>query len=489
MAKKPLRDIVIVLPGITGSVLQKDGRDLWALSSQAMFRAIGSLGDSLQEMRLDGDDPKITDLGDGIRATRLMPDAHIVPGLEKIDGYSHLLKSIKDNFKVSPGDASSAQPGNFFEFPYDWRRDNRFAAGELKKLVDLHLPLWRKSSGADDAKVILVAHSMGGLVARHYLEVLKGWRDCRALVSFGTPYRGSLNALDYLANGYKRWFMDLTEVMRTFTSIYQLMPIYEAVKIGGKFRRVAECDGIPNVSAPRARQALVFHRDIEESVKAHEQASPYQNNGYKIMPFVGIRQPTSQSAALVNGRLRVSRTLPDVVEALLDGGDGMVPRASAIPIEYSNEHRGSFCSERHGSLQRNAAVLDDLLGRIEQMQAVNAGGARFAGPEIPTPSRKPSIKSRPAIALDLQDLYFTGEPIELRADIRDGSAAGAISVTIAPVGKGQKSLHRMSRQKDGHWALKLDELVPGAYRIEVGAAATGPRSPAPVHDIFAVTTR
>jgi hypothetical protein len=35
---------------------------------------------------------------------------------------------------------------------------------------------------------------MGGLVARYYLEVLGGWEKCRALFTFGTPHRGSLNA-------------------------------------------------------------------------------------------------------------------------------------------------------------------------------------------------------------------------------------------------------------------------------------------------------
>jgi pimeloyl-ACP methyl ester carboxylesterase len=39
-------------------------------------------------------------------------------------------------------------------------------------------------------KLILVGHSMGGLVARYFLECLEGWRDTRRLVTFGTPYRG-----------------------------------------------------------------------------------------------------------------------------------------------------------------------------------------------------------------------------------------------------------------------------------------------------------
>ena len=32
MSRIPIPDVVVLLPGITGSVLQKDGRDVWALS-------------------------------------------------------------------------------------------------------------------------------------------------------------------------------------------------------------------------------------------------------------------------------------------------------------------------------------------------------------------------------------------------------------------------------------------------------------------------
>jgi hypothetical protein len=35
MLKTKMRDVVILLPGITGSILQKDGSDIWALSGRA----------------------------------------------------------------------------------------------------------------------------------------------------------------------------------------------------------------------------------------------------------------------------------------------------------------------------------------------------------------------------------------------------------------------------------------------------------------------
>ena len=61
----------------------------------------------------------------------------------------------------------------------------------LKEQTDRWLWEWRRES--PEAKLILVGHSMGGLVARYFLECLEGWRDTRQLVTFGTPYRGSLN--------------------------------------------------------------------------------------------------------------------------------------------------------------------------------------------------------------------------------------------------------------------------------------------------------
>ena len=45
---------------------------------------------------------------------------------------------------------------------------------------------------------------MGGLVARYFIEALGGWEVTRALITFGTPYRGSVNAIDFLAHGFKK---------------------------------------------------------------------------------------------------------------------------------------------------------------------------------------------------------------------------------------------------------------------------------------------
>jgi hypothetical protein len=88
----------------------------------------GRSGRSVHDLELHDDDPAVDDLGDGVTAPRLQPDLHLIPGLWSIDGYSHIRSSISATFDVIDGQ-------NWFDFPYDWRRDNRVAARHLAENV------------------------------------------------------------------------------------------------------------------------------------------------------------------------------------------------------------------------------------------------------------------------------------------------------------------------------------------------------------------
>jgi pimeloyl-ACP methyl ester carboxylesterase len=361
----------------------------------------------------------------------------------------------------------------------EFRRDNRVTARKLKKLIDRKLPQWREHRGAKDAKVILLAHSMGGLIARYYLEVLEGWRDCKALVTFGTPYRGSVKALNFLGNGYKKLFIDLTEVMRSFTSIYQLLPIYKMVKVANEYQRVAEIDEIPGVVKERAEQALAFHREIEEAVNKHREDVHYLQSGYKLIPVVGTRQDTLQSAELSEGKLSVSCDLPAWIDGLGEG-DGTVPRLSAIPIELDREYRETYVAEQHSSLQNSRQILSDLRDRLRQMQIPHQP---IRGPEL-----NPEGAERAAINLNLDDLYIASEPVELRAKLLNLSEdPGVLRARITPVNAGGKSLTlEFQQQQEQQWVLTLDDLASGLYRLEVGTRKAGSSAPTPVHDLFEV---
>jgi pimeloyl-ACP methyl ester carboxylesterase len=156
------KDVVVLLPGITGSVLARaDGREVWSPTAGSIWRALTSLGGSIRDLELDGDP-------DGITAPRLIPDVTIVPGFIKIDGYTRIEEYLIGRLGLEQGK-------NYFAFPYDWRLDNRINARRLQDATHTWLSAWRTASGASDARLVLIGHSMGGLVSRYFLECLEGW--------------------------------------------------------------------------------------------------------------------------------------------------------------------------------------------------------------------------------------------------------------------------------------------------------------------------
>jgi hypothetical protein len=56
--------------------------------------------------------------------------------------------------------------------------------------------------------------------------------------------------------------------------------------------RITECPPVLNLDAARARDALQFHREIENSAKTRDNGP-----SYALLPIVGTGQPTFQSAS------------------------------------------------------------------------------------------------------------------------------------------------------------------------------------------------
>ena len=133
-----------------------------------------------------------------------------------------------------------------FQFAYDWRRDNvenarRLHEFILAKKAYVEAELSRRYGIERDVRFDLVAHSMGGLLARYYLRyggadlpeqgdpeiTWAGARHVARLVMVGTPNAGSLGALSDLVVGSQlhpilpRY---PPAVVGTMPAIYQLLP-------------------------------------------------------------------------------------------------------------------------------------------------------------------------------------------------------------------------------------------------------------------------
>lgn len=441
----PMPDLVVVIPGIGGSVLQRHGKTVWSPRPGAALRAALSLGRSIGDLAMNGDDHTLDDLDDGVTAPTLVPDLHILPGLDwKIDGYTRLRRTLFERFDLEEG-------RNYLEFPYDWRRDNRVAARRLDAVVRPALKAWRERSGNPDARLILVGHSMGGIISRIFLEFHDGWNITRRLVTFGTPYSGSINALEFLSNGFRKaWgLIDLSSMLRSFTSVYQLLPSYRCLDVDGEWKLLDEVPGIPNVDPHRLAEALKLHRAVRQAVD--DAGDPLSR--YDIRPLVGDTQRTKWGARLTGSGVeaRFDRG------AGQDGGDGTVPRVSAVPHELLDGWRNvSFFSEKHGSLQNDEAVFEHLSGVLRIVP--------FEGRDVFPAGDTP-------VALDVDDTT-TAEPLEIRALPRD--PLPGLEARVESLADGSTRTVRLVEGADGWFRAEVPGLPEGDYRVHVGGAGIRP---------------
>lgn len=264
-ARREARNPVVVIPGILGSrlVQRSTGKVLWgAFTSDAIdvgtpegVRALADLNDVEVTGPLD----------------RL--DLSVVFGVISVDVYASILRSLgvggyTDRATVDPTTPRYAEDHfTCHTFFYDWRRDNvENAIAFGRYLKDLRRDIDRRARNriaklraektalsrahADELETWLergyrfdvVAHSMGGLIARYYLRY--GAQDLAAgdeprevtwagadeidrLVLVGTPNLGAMQAFRRLIEGFRlAFFLPYYHpaVLGTMPALYQLLP-------------------------------------------------------------------------------------------------------------------------------------------------------------------------------------------------------------------------------------------------------------------------
>ena len=223
---------------------------------------------------------------------------------------------------------------------YDWRLPVAQLGGALAERV-------RAAGG----RVAIVAHSMGGLVARAALA-LADTGNVERLVLLGTPHCGSFAAVQAVRGTYAvvRKVARLAgtataeslaaEVFSSFPSLYDLLP----VGAGGGATDLFDERAWP-ASGPQPRAPL-----MQAALAARERLAPPDE---RFISIVGVDQETVTA---------VTRRNDDFVYTLTRQGDGTVPAASAVLAGV----RCAYARVAHSNLTRDpvvAAAVVDMLRR------------------------------------------------------------------------------------------------------------------------------
>jgi hypothetical protein len=485
-------DLVIVVPGILGSRLLHHGAPLWDDGSPSFLEWVRTHSHDLAHLTVGADDPSLEELGDGVVSDGLIDGPFVAGRFVKLGGYGELGRMLQKRFGLRLGE-------NLQLFAYDWRRDLRVAARRLAVKAEGWIQAWRAHSQNPDAKIVLVCHAMGGLVGRAFVDLEGGWPATRTIVTIGTPFQGSIAALDLLYFGldfqrYELPLHDLTPVARTLTSIYQMLPHYPAVRTftGG---RVSPFDlRIPTFENQKIDRARQFHRDLVD----HHQRNR-SNPGYAEMKshsIIGIGQPTAETCRLLgNGTLEVENG-GDFADA---DGDGIVPRFSAeAPSAMGFAGQWVYVPQSHGMLLFDPNVHQHLCAII----ADNGGPLSAPLPRF-TVRRTADDRIRidpDALSISVASpFYKVGQNVEIVVCARSagGYSPAARSINVSVRAEQIRHLGARvtakamrvtpDRRRPGRWTASYRAPAPGTYRV---TATTTHRWLAPfrVSDLFEVDT-
>ncbi len=207
---------VIVLPGVTGTNLRDEYRTppdmVWSLLQNEYAR-----------VALHPDNPRY----EAREPARIQADSVFDIA------YKEIIQELRYNLRLKED-----KPVPVFPFAYDWRQpldliEKRFAefVNEVIERTKL-LRHYADDGYADNPKVNLVGHSMGGLIIAGYLEREGKSARVAKVATLATPYRGSFEAVIKVATGTANIGNDEPnsrerEAARLTPSLYHLLPDIE----------------------------------------------------------------------------------------------------------------------------------------------------------------------------------------------------------------------------------------------------------------------
>lgn len=372
-SKEPTGCPVIFIPGILGSRIVCDTGELYF-----PIPPVGKPNFSEMLLNIDGESDQTT--------TPCNASADTPPGelglLTSVgpqDVYGGMFKFLQ-----------SIGTNGVYAYPYDWRRSVPAAEVGLEKLVNAVL----KETGAKH--VVLVAHSMGGLVTQDYINTGKNAENVSRAVTIGTPYWGAPKSLIALLNGRSNEFTTekldfmfgeaaLQNAVRNYLGLFWLYPSAAY----GPWLQI-EGAGFPNTPLAGAAigpwvSSLGGNVILEALAQAgHATLDGFKPNGVDYQIIVGTGLPT-----ITGMKFSLKGLEPEQLVSVTYGtGDATVPAISQTQGAYPGTSAPVgvhyVCDIGHADEPGDPAVQGDIKEFVESGTKIPAlsSPCLFTGTEV-----------------------------------------------------------------------------------------------------------
>jgi hypothetical protein len=432
-ATQPPIGNVVVLHGMMGAALTgTDRRGRNALLWVQAGRLLG-LGDGLSALELDVDGLRELREGMTINASGILK-RH----------YGELLLALSERWRVRA-------------FWFDWRKDLRLSARALAAAISGWFPA--------DEPVHLVAHSMGGLVARTFISdnpqlwasmwdrapENSGMRGGR-LIMLGTPNHGSFDIPRVMAGNERIVKLlalanlrlatgRLLGVLNTFVGTYQMLP-----------SPFAEPSVEPLYLARSYAPVQVSQRHLDSAREHHDRLRAVVDPqrmiyvaGSGTATYVGLTDPASP--------------LNDANYRLSLNGDGRVAHSLGLLSTDAGIVPTYYAPTSHGGLTRHPDVLNALTGLLatgETKQLANRPPAvRASGSEADLLEQK-----RAADEQAEEELHALVRQLGTRAPSRGRVS----STTVALAGSGAEAKQSITESE-----RRIEELIVEGWLRDLDA--------------------
>lgn len=457
-------DAVVVVPGIMGSELvdAATGKTLWGMRDLQWYVTAWSSGRGLADLQFTPDEA--AGRYGRVRASRLLRFPAFARVLAGFEPYTRLVAKIRQVV---------ADPAAVLEFPYDWRLPVAYNATLLAEAANAHLRQWRANPlheaarrahpSGREARLVIVAHSMGGLLARYMSTIPGAAESVRATITLGTPFYGSVLAAVLLNSGrgapvplpsrrplamLGRRTADagVRALAATLPGVHDLLPTYRCL------------DEVHHARALTVQDVedLGGSRDLADATFALQRTlDGVSLPGHRAV--VGTEQPTAQSITVRAGVVTAHRyacegTVGQPITRVDRMGDATVYRDAATLADTPL----TYLPQQHASLARTDEAITMVRAVITERDPDRLGPPLGAG----------------RIGIDLPDLVEPGQrwPVVVTGVDQPHSVRCVVSdvMTGRPVASPPASWH------DGMIAAQPTLHRPGLYRVTVAGGGATP---------------